>query len=77
MDFGEAIKALKEGRKVQREGWNGKNMWIEFNDPDWVGKHSTIRQHAFITLILSNGEFQPGWNASTPDILSEDWKIVD
>jgi hypothetical protein len=25
--FGEAIEALKEGKRVSREGWNGKNMW--------------------------------------------------
>jgi len=28
MDFGEAIRALKNGYKVQRIGWNGKNMWL-------------------------------------------------
>ena len=29
MDFGEAIKLLKEGKKVARAGWNGKNQYIE------------------------------------------------
>lgn len=28
MDFGEAIKALKDGKKVAREGWNGKGMFL-------------------------------------------------
>ena len=28
MDFGDAIRALKSGERVQREGWNGKNMWL-------------------------------------------------
>ncbi|MBR1960610.1 MAG: DUF2829 domain-containing protein, partial [Bacteroidales bacterium] len=28
MNFGDAIKALKEGRKVARKGWNGKNMYL-------------------------------------------------
>jgi hypothetical protein len=28
MNFGQAIEALKEGKKVCREGWNGKGMWI-------------------------------------------------
>ena len=28
MDFGMAIKALKDGKKVARKGWNGKGMWI-------------------------------------------------
>ncbi|PZR00994.1 MAG: DUF2829 domain-containing protein [Cereibacter sphaeroides] len=28
MDFGRAIAALKEGRRVAREGWNGKGMFL-------------------------------------------------
>jgi hypothetical protein len=28
MDFGYAINALKEGLKVTRKGWNGRNMFI-------------------------------------------------
>lgn len=28
MNFGQAIEALKEGKKVLREGWNGKGMFI-------------------------------------------------
>lgn len=27
-DFGQAITYLKQGKKVAREGWNGKGMWI-------------------------------------------------
>lgn len=29
MDFGKAIKLLKEGKRVQRQGWNGKGQYIE------------------------------------------------
>jgi hypothetical protein len=28
MDFGDAIRAMKAGQKVAREGWNGKGMWV-------------------------------------------------
>ena len=28
MDFGKAIKALKQGKKVARKGWNGKGMFL-------------------------------------------------
>lgn len=28
MDFGDAIRALKAGKKVARAGWNGKGMWV-------------------------------------------------
>lgn len=31
MNFGQAIEALKEGKKVAREGWNGKGMFIYLN----------------------------------------------
>ena len=28
MDFGKAIEALKQGKKVARKGWNGKGMYL-------------------------------------------------
>ena len=28
VSFGQAIKALKEGKRVQRQGWNGKGLFI-------------------------------------------------
>lgn len=27
MNFGQALEALKEGKKIQREGWNGKGQF--------------------------------------------------
>lgn len=28
MNFGQAIEALKQGKAVQRQGWNGKGMFV-------------------------------------------------
>jgi Protein of unknown function (DUF2829) len=28
MNFGQALEALKQGKKVARRGWNGKGMFI-------------------------------------------------
>ena len=28
MDFGKAIEALKQGKKVARQGWNGRGMFL-------------------------------------------------
>lgn len=28
MNFGQAIEALKQAKKVARTGWNGKGMWL-------------------------------------------------
>lgn len=30
MNFGDAIHAMKNGKKVAREGWNGKGMWLYY-----------------------------------------------
>jgi hypothetical protein len=38
MDFGEALKLLKQGKKVAREGWNGKGLWLELQKPDEYSK---------------------------------------
>jgi hypothetical protein len=31
MDFGEAIKLLKNDSRVARDGWNGKGMWLSLS----------------------------------------------
>lgn len=36
VSFGEAIKALKEGKRVCRSGWNGKNLFIFMQVPSRV-----------------------------------------
>lgn len=28
MDFGKALAELKQGNKISREGWNGKNQYV-------------------------------------------------
>lgn len=34
MDIGEAIRAIKDGKRVARAGWNGKGMWISLSGPN-------------------------------------------
>jgi hypothetical protein len=31
MDFGDAIRALKDSKRVARSGWNGKGMWLSLS----------------------------------------------
>jgi len=38
MNFGEAIIALKEGKRVWREGWNGKGLFIFQQVPSIVNE---------------------------------------
>ena len=30
MNFGEALEAIKAGKKAQREGWNGKGQYVYY-----------------------------------------------
>lgn len=34
MNFGQAIEALKAGKRVCRSGWNGKGMWLCLSGTD-------------------------------------------
>lgn len=84
MVFGKAIEQLKEGKRVQRKGWNGKNQYIELatnisyknaNDEIINAKHDAIGNKA-IAFVGTSG-IQIGWLASQADMLAEDWKIVE
>lgn len=84
MDFGEAIKLLKEGKKVQRQGWNGKNQYIELaanisyinaNQEIINAEHEAIGNKA-IAFVGTSG-VQIGWLASQADMLAEDWRVVE
>ena len=33
MNFGQALEAIKQGKKVARKGWNGKGMYIALMEP--------------------------------------------
>ena len=84
MDFSEAIKILKNGGKVQRKGWNGKEQYIELatniSYKNAAGEiinadHETMGKNAIVFGGTSG--VQVGWLASQADILSEDWELVE
>ena len=84
MNFGEAIKAAKNGAKIQRMGWNGKKQYVELAtcisyknaDGELVNcEHEAIGNQAF-AFVGSSG-VQMGWLASQADMLAEDWKTVE
>lgn len=72
MNFGKALEALKEGKKVARSGWNGKDMWLELQVPD-SGSKMTL---PYIYMKTACDNLVP-WLASQTDVLSEDWDIYN
>ena len=49
MDFGDAIRAMKEGKAVARSGWDGKGMWVALtpgsNFPSAAAKSGHAARH--------------------------------
>lgn len=90
MNFGQAIEALKDGERVQRQGWNGKGMFLVYVPGTNVAPYPGTPYHAaqvidedgrvtinpHIDMKTATGEMQPGWLASQTDMLADDWQII-
>jgi hypothetical protein len=79
MNFGQALEALKDGKKVARMGWNGKGIYLELQMPDEHSK-MTLPYIYIVTngLVTDNPHAPKGivpWLASQTDMLAEDWVI--
>lgn len=84
MSFGLAIEAVKTGRKIQREGWNGKGQYVELAtcigyknaSGDVVNVEHDAIGNAALAFVGTSG-VQIGWLASQADMLADDWRIVE
>lgn len=91
MDFGDAIRAMKRGKKVARKGWNGKGMYLWLLPEaevkrEWcrdsrlleaMGDRDTLPCLGSIRMYTADKKVLTGWLASQTDILAEDWVVVD
>ena len=90
MNFGDALDALKQGKRVARKGWNGKNMSVAYQKgyPDGIPCNKNTAQawgmqegelfkcRPYLQMRCADGTFQM-WLASQSDILADDWYIVE
>jgi len=75
MDFGQAIEAVKDGKKVQREGWNGGGMHMEAQFPD---KNSKMT-HPYLVMVIpgcEEGTRLLPWQPAQVDLFAVDWSII-
>lgn len=81
MNFGQAIEAMKEGKRVARKGWNGKGIFIELQVPDEYSKMTHPYIYIDTTELVTDNPDAPKdrvpWLASQTDMLAEDWEVVD
>lgn len=87
MDFGDALRLLKSGKRVAREGWNGKGMFLFLvngstftvnREPllSIMGEGTEVQYHAHVDMKTARGYVVP-WLCSQTDMLAEDWIEVN
>lgn len=91
-DFGWAIRLLKNGGRVAREGWNGKGMYLwllpsAMVKAEWCREPhlravaeahgGEIEALGSIRMMTADGKVLTGWLASQTDMLAEDWMEVN
>ena len=91
MTFGEALEAVKLGRRIARAGWNGKGMFVFYVDPIECDEIAFTLARAggfespdsvphgvdtFLCLYSAAGSIVPGWLASQTDMLARDWAVL-
>lgn len=92
LTFSQALELLKQGKKVQRVGWNGKGMWLCYMPPLTIANqdiNERTRKHlsstfmedlhinGYIVMWTADRKWQPGWLASQTDMLASDWQEVN
>lgn len=84
MNFSKALELLKQGKRVARQGWNGKGQYLELatcisytnlNGEVINPEHKNIGSNV-IAFVGTSG-VQLGWLASQADMLAEDWIIIE
>jgi hypothetical protein len=86
VNFSAALELIKAGKRVAREGWNGKGMFVflvpgstfKVNRAPLLGIYpegTEINYHAHIDMRTATGVIVP-WLASQTDVLADDWELV-
>ena len=87
VNFGTAIEAAKQGKKITREGWNGAKMFAYIVPAasypaqtgaakEYFGENSLVPYRAYWALKTAQ-EDAAMWAPSGSDSLAEDWIILD
>lgn len=73
MKFEEALMHVKVGKKIYREGWNGKGLFVMAQRPD---AHSKMgNPYLYIDATALGGTLNP-WVPSQTDLFAEDWNCL-
>ena len=88
--FSWALEEIKNGSRLQRQGWNGKGMYIAYQrgypegiainkntaDATGLAEGTVCIFLPYIVMKTADNKFVP-WLASQTDILADDWQIIN
>jgi hypothetical protein len=89
MEFGHALAELKSGRRVTRNGWNGKDMYIVLQAgylngipanahtaaAFGIAEGTEVIVRPYLAMWTADQQIVP-WVASQSDLLAGDWATV-
>lgn len=70
--IGQAVKEMRDGKRVARSGWNGKGMYLMLQVPDAHSKMSL----PYVYMKTADCHLVP-WLCSQTDLLAVDWNVVE
>lgn len=87
LNFGQAIEAAKQGKKIAREGWNGSGMFAYIVPAQsypaqteiaksYFGENAMVPYRAYWALKTAQEDIAT-WTPSGSDTLAEDWIVLD
>lgn len=90
LDFSDILRHVKEGKKIAREGWNGKGMFVVYQKayPDGIPCNEQTAKawglqpgdlfkcEPYLQIRMANGSHAM-WVPSINDILSNDWYVIE
>lgn len=87
LNFGQAIEAAKQGKRVARAGWNGQGMFAYIVPAasypaqtdaakSHFGENAMVSYRAYWALKTAQNDIAM-WSPSGSDSLAEDWCILD
>ena len=86
LNFGQALDAIKAGKRIARTGWNGKGMFVYLVPPAsypaqtgaakaHFGEGAMVPYNAYMAIKNVN-ETVSTWVPSVNDCLAEDWEVL-
>ena len=87
LGFGDALQALKAGKRVARAGWNGKGMFVYYVRAAaylaqsevakaYFGENAYVPYAPYLAL-KGVDEKVSTWVPSINDVLAEDWFVIE